>query len=218
MRLRTKLGLTFTGLWVLFWLVYIVKDFNSFLGMSLNEMGDFIAGISSALALVWLVIGYYQQGEELSNNTEALKEHDISLKKQAESLRELALATKAQAEITAKQVEAYSRSIQPVFQIHSNEISDDVQVHIMHVGPQAIFDLKVLLESKRHRLVKPVEIRQRFEFHNSLQFLVENNDGTKKVTDPIEFRLSYRDINREEQGILVTGLNKIFSQKLIGKA
>ena len=40
--------------------------------MSPNEWGDFFAGVSAPIALLWLVIGYFQHGEELKLNTEAL--------------------------------------------------------------------------------------------------------------------------------------------------
>ena len=39
----------------------------------LNEVGDFLAGVFAPLAFFWLVRGYYQQGEELRQNTQALK-------------------------------------------------------------------------------------------------------------------------------------------------
>lgn len=38
--------------------------------MGLNEWGDFIAGFASVIAIVWLIIGYFQQKEELRINSD----------------------------------------------------------------------------------------------------------------------------------------------------
>lgn len=40
--------------------------------MPLNELGDFLAGAFGPLAILWLVLGYFQQGIELRQNSEAL--------------------------------------------------------------------------------------------------------------------------------------------------
>lgn len=39
----------------------------------LNEWGDYLAGAFSPLAFLWLIMGYKQQGEELKQNTDALR-------------------------------------------------------------------------------------------------------------------------------------------------
>lgn len=38
-----------------------------------NEIGDYLAGLLTPLALLWLVLGYCQQGKELKQNTEQIK-------------------------------------------------------------------------------------------------------------------------------------------------
>ncbi|WP_259641795.1 hypothetical protein, partial [Pseudomonas syringae group genomosp. 3] len=40
--------------------------------MELNEVGDFLAGAFGPLAILWLVLGFFQQGVELRQGTEAL--------------------------------------------------------------------------------------------------------------------------------------------------
>ncbi|WOE33916.1 hypothetical protein QSG85_11255 [Acinetobacter baumannii] len=89
--------------WVLtfFWMIIIVcLLIKKPLPSSLNEMGDFIAGISSPLAFLWVVVGYYQsqqalvmQAEELSQNTKALAAQVEEMKKtteiQEEQLQEM---------------------------------------------------------------------------------------------------------------------------------
>ena len=49
--------------------------------MTLNEWGDFLAGTTAPLALFWLVIGYFQHGEELRLNTEALNAQKEELRR-----------------------------------------------------------------------------------------------------------------------------------------
>jgi hypothetical protein len=70
----------------------------------LNEWGDFIAGFSAPLAFFWLVLGYLQQGEELKNNTEALR-------LQAEELKHSTDALKLQAEELRNSVEQQSQLV-----------------------------------------------------------------------------------------------------------
>jgi hypothetical protein len=49
--------------------------------LPLNELGDFMGGAFGPMAILWLVLGFFQQGEELRQNTRALH-------LQAEELRE----------------------------------------------------------------------------------------------------------------------------------
>lgn len=45
---------------------------DTLLTMPLNEVGDFLAGAFGPIAFFWLVLGFFQQGEELRQGTEAL--------------------------------------------------------------------------------------------------------------------------------------------------
>ena len=56
--------------------------------MDLNEWGDFLAGVAGPLALLWLVLGYYQQQKELRQNTAALGMQRRELKRGANSSNE----------------------------------------------------------------------------------------------------------------------------------
>ena len=40
--------------------------------LALNELGDFLGGISSPLAFLWLVLGFFQQGREIRLSSKAL--------------------------------------------------------------------------------------------------------------------------------------------------
>ena len=98
MKKLTKLGIGLTGLWVFVSVITIVLNSKSARTMTLNEWGDFIAGASSLLALLWLVIGYFQHGEELRLNTAALGLQKEELSNQVRETARLAGNAQRQAE------------------------------------------------------------------------------------------------------------------------
>ena len=67
--------------------------------LPINEVGDFFAGIFGPLAILWLVLGFFQQGIEVRLNTKALELQAEELKNSVEQQRELV-------EVTRKQLEA----------------------------------------------------------------------------------------------------------------
>jgi hypothetical protein len=76
MNYPTFFGLMFTISWSAGGLVYfhLSHGLGDFLALKPNELGDFAAGYLAPLAFLWLVIGYFQQGEELR-----LQRHELEL-------------------------------------------------------------------------------------------------------------------------------------------
>lgn len=76
--------------------------------LALNEQGDFFAGFVSPIAILWLVLGYLQQGKELRLNTQALelqiKELNDSVKQQS-IIATVALAEYESSKKTAAEAE-----------------------------------------------------------------------------------------------------------------
>jgi hypothetical protein len=72
------------GIPFLAWLGYITVD-----SIRLNELGDFLAGVLGPLAIFWLVLGFFQQGKELSLQ---VRELSLSVEQQKE-LVEVSRAT-----------------------------------------------------------------------------------------------------------------------------
>jgi len=66
------------------------------LDMKLNEVGDFLAGAFGPLAILWLVLGFFQQGIELRQNSEALHLQAKELQNSVTQQAELASTAKAQ--------------------------------------------------------------------------------------------------------------------------
>ena len=64
--------------------------------MDLNEIGDFMAGAFGPLAILWLVLGYFQQGIELRQNSNALQMQADELANSVQQQAELVAVSKAQ--------------------------------------------------------------------------------------------------------------------------
>ena len=88
MNLRIKFGWLATSFWVLLWAYFLFSGWDGANSMTFNEWGDFFAGASAPLAFLWLVIGYFQQGEELSQNTKALEQQEKALQLQVDELKQ----------------------------------------------------------------------------------------------------------------------------------
>jgi len=80
----------------------------------LNEWGDFLAGAFGPVAFLWLVIGYLQQGKELRNSSEALKEQARELNAAVHQHEQMVRVTEAQLEQGQR---AYAYSIAPTLNI-----------------------------------------------------------------------------------------------------
>jgi hypothetical protein len=74
--------------------------------MAPNAWADFCAGVVAPIAFLWLVLGYYQQGDELKQNTQALKLQEEELHNQVAETQNLVRATLQMAEAAAVQAAA----------------------------------------------------------------------------------------------------------------
>lgn len=88
-KLFTWLGsigtLAYSGL-----LAYLIhRRWNELVALELNALGDFLAGAFGPLAILWLVLGYFQQGIELRLNSKALHLQAEELANSVEQQREL---------------------------------------------------------------------------------------------------------------------------------
>jgi hypothetical protein len=95
-RLRLRIGVIVTVGWVLLGLLLLFRDPARAWDMPPNEWGDFFAGAFAPLAFLWLVLGYFQQGQELKLNTKALRLQAKELKDSVEQQRALVEVTRAQ--------------------------------------------------------------------------------------------------------------------------
>ncbi|CAB5512029.1 hypothetical protein LMG26857_01318 [Achromobacter anxifer] len=88
-------------------LVYLITaallgwgQWDKFSEMKPNEVGDFLAGVVGPLALLWLILGYFQQGEELRNSANALNLQAQELRNSVE--QQSKLVTTAEKQLAAE--------------------------------------------------------------------------------------------------------------------
>jgi hypothetical protein len=125
--------------------------------ISLNEVGDFLAGAFGPLAILWLVLGFFQQGIELRQGTKALNLQTDELRGTMEQQVEMVKAYN-------KNLENYERSLDPILSLergHSQEIEgephevfdifnygpycDSIKVHISDGNKIVDYDLEPLI-------------------------------------------------------------------------
>jgi hypothetical protein len=120
------IGFAITGAWLLGVIALLYWKWEKLSELALNEWGDLFAGATAPLALIWLVIGYFLQGEELRLNTAALKAQEEELRNQVKETAILAANSARQAEASEQMAvatkEEYNRiaqrelaDTQPVF-------------------------------------------------------------------------------------------------------
>ena len=99
----STIGIILTIIYGLF-LFYLVQPKLSCLGsMSLNNIGDFLAGAFGPLAIFWLILGFLQQGKELKQSTEVLKLQAKELNDSVEQQKELVSLSKEQIDSTREE-------------------------------------------------------------------------------------------------------------------
>ena len=84
---RTIFGVVVTAVWLLLAAIGLYCKSHELPGMDLNQWGDFAAGVFAAVAIVWLILGYFQQNEDIRLQHEELKQNTKELTLQTEALR-----------------------------------------------------------------------------------------------------------------------------------
>lgn len=111
--------------------------------LDLNELGDFAAGAFGPMAILWLVLGYFQQGDELKQNTSTLKEQAVELAKSVHQQEQLVAITREQLEeakrearLEAARLEAAARpKFESYVQLFSHyDNGTDVDISLKNVG------------------------------------------------------------------------------------
>jgi hypothetical protein len=147
--------------------------------MELNALGDFMAGTFAPLALLWLVIGYFQQGDELRQNSRALllqarelrqaaehagglldvarKEHELAIEKLRAEGREREIAAEQKAEAREQR---RKQELQPLlsFTLAFIEKNREAQVKMTNHGHGCSdFSLEIA-DNAVLKLLRPVEV------------------------------------------------------------
>lgn len=107
------IGIVLTLLYGVFSWWLIGDRVQTLQSMSLNEVGDFLAGAFGPVAILWLVLGFFQQGIELRQGTAALNLQGEELKNSVAQQIEMVAMQKAS-------LENYERSLEPLLQLQAS--------------------------------------------------------------------------------------------------
>lgn len=86
---RTGIGVTISVLYAGLLIAMTIWRWKEIVELPLNSLGDFAAGAFGPMAILWLVLGYFQQGDELKQNTDALRLQAEELANTVQQQREL---------------------------------------------------------------------------------------------------------------------------------
>jgi hypothetical protein len=110
-----------TSAYLALFAIYALFEWQALLAMKPNEFADFLAGCFAPLAFLWLVLGFFQQGEELRNSVAALKLQGEELRNSVEQQRQLVEVTREQLGLDHAKVlseaEAAVQRAEPIFHI-----------------------------------------------------------------------------------------------------
>lgn len=114
-------GAIATALYLAILLSASLVNWSAFSDLGPNEWGDFLAGAFGPLALVWLVLGFFQQGRELQNSVTALQLQTTELQNSVEQQSAMAQTAREQfaldAEIRSEQIARSKLSDLPFFAV-----------------------------------------------------------------------------------------------------
>lgn len=197
MKNLTIAGLFITASWVTAFAALIYVRWADAATLSLNAWGDLMAGLTAPLALLWIVIGYFQQGEELRLNTEALKAQQEQLRRQVEETAVLAANSSRQAvaaeklafvtleETEHKQLKAKAE-FQPIFRANSGtNTGASVRTFIKNTGA-TVKNLSVKAQEPVLISISSPEILERGQ---DSKLRIEN-----VVQYPYWFEIAYQDL------------------------
>lgn len=193
-----------------FWFAVIIS-FWIFGGLnspdSLNELGDFLAGIFAPVAFLWLILGYVQQGKQLEQNSETISQQSESLQLQIEEFRKMV-------ELQAQQIEYRNQSARPLFsfkegscirkyKLEEKDDYFDIYLSMCNLGKGDAYDIKVFADEEYKYEVYEVK-RLAINITHEINFIliISNFD---KFLDGIIYRkflfLSFKDLygNRLEE-------------------
>jgi hypothetical protein len=114
-------GIIITSAYFILIYYYAGSQLSDLHKLELNQFGDFLAGIFGPVAIFWIVLGFFQQGQELKNSVETLKlqakELAASVTQQAELVNVTRETLAYEREIRGRDERLRSREFDPDFTI-----------------------------------------------------------------------------------------------------
>lgn len=145
-----SIGVSLSAIYAYFIWFLVGSRFASLKGLELNNLGDFLAGVFGPIAILWLVLGFFQQGYELRQNNKALK-------LQAEELKNSVDQQKEMVGIAGRQLEAELEKI--LFEREIREKTLLPSFKLTAAVPSAAEHLEVLVKVENYgNLAEDVEL------------------------------------------------------------
>ena len=196
----TKFGISITVIWVVAFSCIVFLNLDDARSMTLNEWGDFLAGGAAPLALLWLVIGYFQHGKELRLNTRVLETQQEELRHQVEETAQLAKNSERQAEATERLVQLTKKDLE------RDQWHEARNAKPEFVGSGSAFSVDELIILFRNRGGEARNVKVHYEGDHLLSFspikILESNargelvirENNSPFTFPIRFQINCTDL------------------------
>ncbi|MGB7419076.1 MAG: hypothetical protein WA918_07845 [Erythrobacter sp.] len=84
------IGLALSVFYVVGVALYLIVQGQNPADLKLNELGDFLGGVSSPLAFLWLVLGFFQQSREIRLSSRALHLQAREMRRSVDEHRRIA--------------------------------------------------------------------------------------------------------------------------------
>ena len=221
----TVVGLVVTVLWLGAFVLLVLLRTGEAGSMTLNEWGDYLAGGSAPLALLWLVIGYFQHGRELRLNTVALAAQQEELRQQVAQTAHLAKnagrqaqAAEDLAEVTRSEQQREEARVRREARLDiishggsagiagSDRAGREYKTKIMNIGAD-VRALELLYEGQ-HKMVLSCPDPMLSEHTGTLVLEVGSGEALEY---PIKFAIAYTDRleNRRERKYELRGYHDL---------
>jgi|GEM_PF-3241961 len=179
------------------WKVDFWKIWNFLSSPNLNEVGDFLAGVFSPLAFIWLVAAVLTQRQELTETRDQFAENQKVVDAQLNTINEqsdLLLKQHTLAEETAKKT--YRLSLfEERYKLYSDFVALGSRHKDTHFGTAY---LEMVELSARARFVFPTEIQLWFEAIEN-EILSLNEDRRQSLTEEYDGAGNHRWVFKDDE-------------------
>lgn len=207
----TRLAAALTIVWVAFWIFAIAIEWQNFKTLSFNEVGDFMAGSFGPVAFLWLVLGFFQQGEELKNNVEALKLQAEELRHSVEQQKEMVAVTRETLDHERKALEQqeieYKRRIQPRFEpLFKASVGQGDQKAkydlTLHITNNVASSVQITLKTEDTHTIVGQQYLPYIQDNTSTKISDFGGQMTSKYADSLIVEISYMDRENTQQKLM----------------